>query len=359
MNSTELIFFSSFIVFIVLVLILDLLFIGKKNEVLNFKQAMGWSIVWISLALAFFVFLKLGAEWVHGIKNPEGILEYYKFNAPHSPVPGGTFAEQLEVFRNRVATEFLTGYVIEYSLSIDNIFVIILILNAFAVKEKHYKPVLFWGILGALVFRFIFIFVGSALVHRFDWILLVFGLFLIYSGVKLLLTKEKEEKIEPKNHKVVKFLSRYFNVYPHYVRAYFFVRKNKKTFITPLFIVLIIIETTDLIFAMDSIPAIFAITRDAYIVFFSNIFAIIGLRSLFFMLVKVIYLFRFLKYGITILLIFVGFKLLLHKWLDQVGFTSEHSLYFILSVIVISILSSVLIKEKKVSLVVESDDKSA
>lgn len=213
--------------------------------------------------------------------------------------------------------------------------------------KKYYKKVLFWGILGAIVLRCIFIFAGAALIRRFDWILIIFGFFLVYTGVKIFLTRNKEEQIETKNHPVVRFLSRYMNVYPRVFKDHFFVKTQRKVYLTPLFIVVILIEVSDLIFALDSIPAIFAVTRDPYLVFFSNIFAIIGLRSLFFLLMKVVNIFHYLKVGVAFLLAFVGVKLLFHGKLAAIGFTSAHSLYVILGTIVLCIVASIIFPEKK------------
>ena len=162
------------------------------------------------------------------------------------------------------------------------------ILKAFSVSKANYKRVLFWGILGAIIMRFIFIFAGAALINRFEWLLYIFGVYLLYVGVRMYLERNKEKQIQPQDHALVKLLARWFNVFPRYVNDRFFIRKDHKVYITPLFVVLIMIEFTDLIFAMDSIPAVFGITRDPYVVFFSNIFAILGLRSLFFLLIKVV-----------------------------------------------------------------------
>jgi len=222
-----------------------------------------------------------------------------------------------------------------------------MILTGFSVDPKNYKQVLFWGILGAIVLRFIFIFAGSALIHRFSWILLVFGAFLVYSGVQMFLTRNKEQKLEARDHWLVKFLSKHVNVYPDFLGHHFWTRLDGKLYMTPLFIVLIMIEFTDVIFALDSIPAIFSITTDPYIVFFSNIFAIIGLRSLFFLLIKVVDLFHYLKVGISFLLAFVGFKLLFHSWLEEIGYQNVYSLYIIAGTLVISILASIIFPERK------------
>jgi len=234
---------------------------------------------------------------------------------------------------------------IEKTLSVDNIFVILLILRGFSVPLKDYKSVLFWGILGAIVLRFIFIFAGSALIQKFDWILLIFGAFLIYQGGKILWKKEEEPK-DPHDYAIVRYLSGHFNITRGYSHDRFFLRKDGKLFLTPLFVVVVLIEFTDLLFAMDSIPAVFAVSLDPFVVFFSNIFAIIGLRALFFLIANIVDKFRFLKAGVSILLIFVGVKLLFHTWLDEVGFKPAYSLYFIAFILIMSIVLSVLIPPK-------------
>jgi tellurite resistance protein TerC len=179
--------------------------------------------------------------------------------------------------------------------------------------------------------------------------LLVFGAFLIFTGIKMFLNRNNDEKIEPKDHWLVKFLSKHMRVYPEYVKGKFFVRENKLVYITPLFVVLLMIEFTDLIFATDSIPAVFAVTKDWYIVFFSNIFAIIGLRSLFFLLMRVMNIFHYLNIGISFLLVFVGFKLLFHGWLDDIGFKSVYSLYIILLTLALCIVFSIIFPKKEES----------
>jgi len=344
----EYIFFGGFVIFVFVVLFFDLEVIGRNSRVISFKESAIWSSVWISFALIFFVLLKLYGEKLHGIENItelKSIAGKYNLSIDFN----GNYAASLQEFKNVLSINFLSGYFLEYSLSIDNIFVILMILTVFNVQEQYYKQILFWGIIGAVVLRFLFIFLGATLVHQFSWILYLFGIFLVYSGVKMFVERNKQEKIEPQKHWLVKLLARYFNVFPRYVNANFFVRKNLKLFITPLFIVLIIIEFTDLIFALDSIPAVFAVTIDPYIVFFSNIFAIIGLRSLFFMLMKIINKFRFIKVGVAFLLFYIGIKLLAEHWLKIIGFKNEFSLYIILTTIVVSIVVSVLIPEKEKS----------
>jgi tellurite resistance protein TerC len=345
--SQEIIFFASFSILIIGILIFDLTVVGRKSHVISFKESLIWTSIWVSLALGFYFLLLFHGDKLHGINDLSQLKAVQQSYAPHVKLPDIGFEDALKLYRENMAMEFITGYLIEYTLSIDNVFVIMMILSAFSVKEAYYKRILFWGILGAIVLRFIFIFVGSALIHRFGWILLIFGAFLIFSGIKMFLDRNKEEKIEPQKHWLVLLLSKYFRVFPRYVKTNFFVKKKNILYITPLFVVLILIEFTDLIFALDSIPAIFAVTLDPYIVFFSNIFAIIGLRSLFFLLIKVVNYFHYLKVGISALLVFVGIKLLAHSWLESLGFQTKHSLFIILGVIVLSIGLSIIFPDKK------------
>lgn len=343
----NLVFFGTFLVLVLGILLLDLLLIGRRSHEVSFREAAIWSGIWISLALGFALLLRFHAEYAHGIHDMEGLVAVTEKFAPHLKLDPSSYESSLEIFRKESAINYISGYLIEWSLSVDNLFVIMAILTAFSVRKAEYKRILFWGILGAVLMRFIFIFAGAALIYRFEWVLYVFGAYLIYVGVKMFLERNKEKKIEPQHYPVMKFLSKRFKVYPRYVNDRFFIRKEGVLYITPLFIVLMIVEFTDLIFATDSIPAIFAVTRDPYIVFFSNIFAILGLRSLFFLLVKVVERFHLLKIGVAILLSYVGIKLMLHEVLDHFGFKPVYSLYIILSVLLGSILLSVVIPKKQ------------
>jgi tellurite resistance protein TerC len=285
-------------------------------------------------------------EQIHSIDSLASLIAYRDKYAPHLIVTDN-LVESLAIYRKSIATDYITGYLLEYMLSIDNIFVIMMILKSFSVAPKNYKQVLFWGILGAIVLRCFFIFTGSALIQKFEWILIVFGGFLIYAGVKMFLDRNKNETIDVRDHWLVRFLSGHFRITPTFEKHHFFVRKHHKIFMTPLFVVLILIEFTDLVFAFDSIPAIFSITRDPYIVFFSNIFAIIGLRSLFFLLIKIIEYFHYIKIGVAFLLGFVGFKLICHEYLFEIGFKNIYSLYIILGTLVLSIAMSLLFPKKE------------
>lgn len=335
-------FFVLFLAGVLGVLLLDLLVIGRKSHEVSLKEASIWTGVWVLLAFLFFVFLRISGDRIHGINSSEeliGVLEsYYPYLLPFQ----GSLEEGLILLRKSLSINFLSGYLIEESLSLDNLFIMIAILGAFSVKKEDYKRVLFWGVLGAIVMRFIFIFAGSVLISRFEWMLYLFGAYLLYAGARMYITRNREAHLEPKEHPLVKFLSKRFRVFPEYVDNRFFIKKDSKYFITPLFIVVIMIELTDLIFALDSIPAIFGITRDPYIVFFSNVFAILGLRSLFFLLIKVVDRFYLLKVGVSILLVFIGIKLIGHEWLTHIGYKPAYSLYFIAGILVLSILLSVL-----------------
>jgi tellurite resistance protein TerC len=298
------------------------------------------------MAILFYLFLLWKGEIIHGIKNQGDLNIVIKSYAYDLKLNGDDFQENLRIFRKSLSTNFLTGYFIEETLSLDNLFVILMLLISFSVSAKNYKKVLFWGILGAIVLRSIFIFAGYQIIKRFDWVLLIFGAFLIYTGIRYMFKKE-DKKTDIREQFLFRWISKNFPVYPRFVTNRFFLLKGGKRYITPLFVVLILIEFTDLIFAVDSIPAIFSVTTDPYIVFFSNIFAVIGLRSLFFFLANIHDRFRFLKYGISVLLIFVGVKLLLKDFLQEWGYKSQYSLYFILLVILLSIGLSLIIPARK------------
>ncbi|MEY3854920.1 MAG: hypothetical protein RIS68_934, partial [Bacteroidota bacterium] len=296
----------------------------------------------------FYIFLRFQGAMVHGIQGPADLLAVQQAFAPHINLGTGSFEIQKELFQQNLALEFITGYVVEYSLSADNVFVFILIFNSFGVQKRYYKKILVWGVLGAIILRLIFIFLGAALLQRFDWIIYVFGAFLVYTGIKILVSHEEEEEMNPGEHPIVKFLSKYFNVYKRNVIGRFFIRTKKgKVFITPIFVIVVVIAFTDILFAVDSIPAIFSISKDPYIVFFSNVFAVMGLRSLFFFLSNLMGLFRFLPMGLGILLSFVGLKMLAHHYLALIGFGTLSSLAVIIGILVISIGLSLAFPEKK------------
>jgi tellurite resistance protein TerC len=345
----ETLFFTVFIVFIAGMLAIDLGIFDRKSHEVKFKEALIWTIVWVSLAAGFYFLILFKGEIIHGLKSVGDIQNnILKYKHPLE-VGGMGLPEALTLYRQNLALEFLTGYLIEYMLSVDNVFVIILIFISFGVQKMYYKRVLFWGILGAIVMRFIFIFLSSALIQRFEWVLYIFGIFLVITGVKMFLDRNKEDHIETSKHPVVKFASKYLPLYPNYFRGHFWFRNkkdNNRMYFTPLFLVLLVIEFTDVVFAVDSVPAIFSVTQDPYIVFFSNIFAILGLRSLFFVIAHVITMLRFLKHGLSILLTFIGFKMLLHVQLKEWGFTTVHSLMIVVGILAVSILASVIWPDK-------------
>ncbi len=344
--SNEILFIAGFAVFIVLMLAFDLGVFNKKDHIIKYKEALIMSLIWVCCALGFYVLISLHGEWIHGISTMERLQEITIANKHNISLVPTDFVGSLEIYKNNLALEFITGYLIEYALSVDNIFVIVLIFTAFSVREKYYHRVLFWGILGAILMRFLFIFLGATIIREFEWILYIFGAFLIYTGVMMFVKRNDEEKIETENHPAVKFASKIFKVYPKYVGKNFFIKRRGVLMITPLFIVLIVIEFTDLIFAVDSIPAIFSVTKDPYIVFFSNIFAILGLRSMFFLLVNIIHQFHYLKVGLAFLLTFIGVKMLAHDWLHSIGFETVHSLIVIVSILTLSIVASVVFPKK-------------
>lgn len=281
------IIWSAFLLLIFLLLALDLGVFNKKSHVVSFKEALGWTTLWVSLALLFsFAVYYL---YLNGmVDNPENLTP-----------------------KNAVI-KYLTGYLVEQSLSMDNIFVIAVIFTYFQVPGQYQHRVLFWGILGALFFRGVMIFVGVILLEKFAWMMYVFGGFLIYSAVKML---GSHDNVSLDNNPAIKILRRVFPVSKDYDQEKFFVRKEGLLMATPLFVALLIVETTDIMFAFDSIPAIFAITRDPFLVFTSNIFAIMGLRSLYFVLAAIIDRFKYLKYSLVAILLFVGLKMIAHDWI--------------------------------------------
>lgn len=304
-------FWIGFHVFIFFMLALDLGVFHKKIHKVPVKEAVVWTIVWISLALLFSLSIPL--------------LIY--------PDP--------DIGKTK-ALEFLTGYVIEYSLSVDNIFVFILIFSYFKVDDRYQHKVLFWGILGALIMRASFIFAGVALINRFHWIVIIFGGFLVFTGIRMLF--QTEVPADPDKNPIVRFFRKILPVTSVYHNDRLFIKQNHRLHATPLFLVLVIIESSDLIFAVDSIPAILAISKDTFIVYTSNIFAILGLRSLYFAIAGIMGYFRYLKTGLAFVLTFVGSKMLLAFFKFEIPIVL--SLIVIISILVISILSSVIIRPK-------------
>ena len=332
-------------VFIILMLAMDLGVFHKKDHEIKTKEAFIWTCIWVLMAMGMALLIRFRAEWVHGISSMEDLLTFASGTSLEGLIQSGMdFSAALDVYRKEMANQYLAGYFLEESLSIDNIFVMIMIFVSFGIDKKYYHRVLFWGILGAIVLRFIFIFALGAVVARFSWILAIFGVILIYSGVKMFRDK-RDEKIDTANHPVVKFASKHFRVTPDVQGHDFFVKQDGKNYITPLFLVLLVIEFSDIIFAVDSIPAVFSVTTDPFIVFFSNIFAIMGLRSLFFLLSNVTDKFWLLQYGLGVLLCFIGFKMIGHEFF-HLNISTVASLFTILGILACSVLGSLVFPRK-------------
>ncbi len=346
MMQSEFIFLTGFIIFIIAMLAADLGLFAKPNKAVTIRRAVLMSAVWITVALCFYAFIYRYGQLLHHINNFAALQNANIQNFHHLKLNPGNFAASLQLYRKNLALEFISGYVVEYALSVDNIFVMVLVFTAFAVHPRYYHKVLFWGILGAIIMRFSFIFAGAALIARFHWVLYLFGAFLVYTGIMMFVNRNEEKRIDPQNHQIVKFASKYFAVYPEFAGGKFFMKIDHKKLITPLFLVLLIIEATDVLFAVDSIPAIFSITKDPYIVFFSNIFAILGLRSMFFLLVNIIDKFRFLKIGLAALLAFIGLKMLGANYVERIGLTTGYSLLVILGILIACIAASLLFPKK-------------
>ncbi|SHH75577.1 tellurite resistance protein TerC [Chryseolinea serpens] len=304
MNDTTILWIA-FNLFVLAMLALDLGVFHRKSHDVTTKEALTWTAVWVTLALLFNVFL------------------YYYFD-------------------KETAVQFFTGYLIEKSLSVDNIFVIIMIFSYFNVPTTYQHKVLFWGILGALVMRVIFILSGVELIHRFHWLIYIFGAFLVVTGVRMLIAGDA--KLEPEKNPLVRLARKLFPFTPTFEGDQFFVRRDAKLWATPLFLVVILIEATDLIFAVDSIPAIIAISDDPFIVYTSNVFAILGLRSLYFALSGIEKYFQYLKYGLSAILIFVGVKMSIT---DLYKIPINLSLIVIVVILAVAMLASVLAQKKK------------
>ncbi len=302
--DTPITFWIMFNAFVLIMLALDLGVFHRKSHEITIKEALTWTFIWISLALIFNV-----------------IIYFWR--------------------GQQKALEFFTGYLIEKALSVDNIFVFIMIFTYFQVPSKYQHKVLFWGIIGALIMRVIFIFAGVTLLEKFHFTIYIFGSLLIFTGIKMF--NHNNLKIEPEKNPVIKFLKKLIPVTPTLHEDKFFIKINARQYVTPLFLVLILIETTDLIFAVDSIPAILAITQDHFIVYTSNVFAILGLRSLYFALAGIIHRFWLLNYGLAVVLVFVGLKMIL---VDFYKIPIEWSLLFITTIIAASIFLSLKLKKR-------------
>ena len=322
-------FYLGFTGFILFLLALDLGVFHRQAHEVSFREAATWSVVWISLALLFNFLLYQYALW----KFP---LDPRLMSIPGFDPSGAAW---------RVSLEFLTGYIVEKSLSVDNIFVFVLVFGYFAIPAKYQHRVLFYGIVGALTFRAIFIALGSALM-QYQWVVIVFGGFLIVTGIKMMFAPEKG--LEPDKNLLIRLFRRFVPVTNELHGKHFFVRTQGRLYATPLFVALLFLEATDVIFAVDSVPAIFALTNEPLIVFTSNIFAILGLRALYFMLAGAIDKFHMLKYGLAVVLIFVGLKMV---WLNDLfggKFPISLSLGIITAIIASSVVLSLLFPKVRV-----------
>lgn len=314
-------FYLGFTLFVFILLAIDLGIFHREAHEVSFKESLTWSIIWISLALIFNFLFYQYALWK--FPQVERLISIPGFNP--------------EAAATQSALEFLTGYVVEKTLAVDNIFIFVVVFGFFAIPLKYQHRVLFFGIIGALVFRVIFIALGSILL-QYQFIVIFFGIFLILTGFKIIFAPEKP--VEPEKNPVIKLFKKFFTVTPHLEGQKFFIRKERILYATPLMIALLFIEVSDIIFAVDSVPAIFAITKEPLIVFTSNVFAILGLRAMYFMLAGVVNKFKYLKYGLGIVLVFVGLKM---SWLNELfggKFPIVWSLLIIISIIGVSIFYS-------------------
>lgn len=343
-GQNEIIIFCCFLLFIFLMLGIDLGVFNKRSHALPFREALLWTTIWVGISVLFYIVIRFFGHELHGLNGLDtiqGNIDKYHHSIS---IANLTLKDATEIYNRNLSLEYISGYLIEYSLSVDNIFVIILIFLSFNIQPRYFKKVLFWGILGAIVMRFIFIFAASALIQRFAWFLYFFGALLIILGIKMgweFFSEKKDVKIDTQKHPVVKLVSKVFSVSGEDHGSRFWIIQKGKFFITSLFIVLVVIEFSDVLFAVDSVPAVFSVTRDPYIVFFSNIFAILGLRSLFFLVMNVMDYFRFLKLGLAILLSFVGLKMVIHLPMSAKG-----SFGVIVGILAFFILLSLIFPEK-------------
>jgi tellurite resistance protein TerC len=308
------VFWVVFNLFVLAMLALDLGVFQREKRVVQLPEAIGWTAVWITLAACFAVLIYFFGHAMVGHARPNSAL----------------------------SLEFVTGYLIELSLSVDNLFVFLLIFGYFRVPANLQHQVLFWGVIGALVMRIIFIFAGIALLNRFHWFIYIFGVVLIYSGTKLL--RQEGADIHPEANPVLRLFRKLFRVTEGYEGGQFFVQRGLVRYATPLAVVLIMLETTDLLFATDSIPAVLAVTREPFIVYTSNVFAILGLRSLYFVLGGMMEKFHFLHYGLSLILIFIGVKMLASRYIEiPIGV----ALGVVAGVLVVSVVLSMIIRKSK------------
>ncbi|HEV2861297.1 MAG TPA: TerC family protein [Pyrinomonadaceae bacterium] len=322
-------FYLAFTGFVLLLLALDLGVFHREAHEVSFREAASWSVAWVALALLFNFLLYQFALWK------------FPLDARLAALPG--FDPDAAAWR--VSLEFLTGYLVEKSLSVDNIFVFVLVFGYFRIPAKYQHRVLFYGIIGALLFRAAFIAAGSALM-QYHWVVILFGAFLIFTGVKMMFAPEKG--VEPEKNLLIRVFRRFVRVTPELHGQRFFVREGAAVYATPLFVALLFLEATDIVFAVDSVPAIFALTSEPLVVFTSNIFAILGLRALYFMLAGAVDKFHMLKYGLATVLVFVGLKMV---WLNDLfggKFPIALSLGIIAAVIAASVAASLLFPKAEV-----------
>ncbi len=303
-----------FLAFVFALLAFDLGVFNRKAHVISVREATIWTVLLFSLAMGFALMLRL----------------FWTNLSPDS-----------QYTNSEAALTFITAYLIELALSVDNIFIFVLVLGYFAVPPQYQHRVLFWGVIGALVMRATMIIAGAALISRFDWILFIFGAFLVYTGYKM--ATSHDAQVDPEANPVLRWVRKILPVTEDYEGASFLVRRKGILMATPLLLVLIVIETTDLVFAVDSIPAIFSVTQDAFLVFTSNIFAILGLRTMYFLLAGVMDKFRFLNLGLAVVLSFIGVKMLVHRWIEV---PTVVSLAVVVVVLAVAIGASLLIPEK-------------
>lgn len=342
------VFMIGFLIFVAVGLAFDLgVFSPNKHSTPTAKQALVRTLIWMAMGLSFSLVVFFFHHTLHDLTELRDYAIYKQRFGAIFPVTS-SIDDTLKAFSSETTIQYLTGYFIEYSLSMDNLFVIMIIFKSFKVKPEYQKDVLLWGVIGAVLMRFLFIFIGGALIAKFHWVMYVFGAILVYSGFKLLLQKETEDdKMDTKHHPMVRFASKFLRVShdPHHGK--FFVRNGGKLFVTGLFVVLLVVEFSDVVFAVDSVPAIFGITRDPYLVFFSNIFAIMGLRSLFFLMGHGIGKIHTLHYGLSLILIFIGVKMLFEHWFKMIGFTYMHNLIVLFGILGLTVISAFVFPKKE------------
>ncbi|MFM7765706.1 MAG: TerC/Alx family metal homeostasis membrane protein [Sphingomonadales bacterium] len=343
----KLLFLTGFLILVTLGLVLDLGLLGKEQKTLTSKQALWRTIGWITAGLMFSLVIYF---FHHDLHNLQNVADYRNFKDTYGSnfIVFDDVSKCRESFSKEAFVGYITGYFVEYSLSVDNLFVMLLIFNSFGISLSDQKRILVWGVIGAVLMRFLFIFLGGLMIQQFHWMIYLFGGFLIITGLKMLFTGGDDETIDTENHRVFKWVSRFFRISREKHHGKFFIVTEGKRYATLLFVVLVLVEFTDVLFAVDSVPAIFGVTRDPYLVFFSNIFAIMGLRSLFFLLGHGIKNLSTLEYGLSLILIFIGVKMIFQKQLQNLGFNEVHALLVLGSILVLTYVSSFLFPKKPV-----------